>query len=347
MSLEKLTRDLISIDSVTGDEDKIIAYIEGYLKEEGYSNNIELHDGGLVVGNSTERSVIALVGHVDTVPISGEQENINNTEIIYGRGAVDMKSGLAVMIRTIINSQDKNIIGIFYKGEEGLKEHNGLETLFPKINQKFNISLGIIFEPTNNEAQLGCQGVLNAELSIRGLEAHSARPWLGDNAVYKSIPLLEDLKNLKPDPIYVDELEYKEVVTLTTIIGGTAKNVIPGEVICGINYRFSPDKTTEDAVKNLTNLLSGYGDLLIHDFAESAHPNRKDEIVQKFINITGVKVEPKQAWTDVARFTSAGIPALNFGPGNPDLAHKANEHLAIEDINECFSLVEQFLKEEA
>ena len=346
MSLEKLTRDLISIDSVTGNEDKILKFIEGYLIDEGYSNNIELHDGGLVVGNIIEESVVALIGHVDTVPISNEQENIESSEIIYGRGAVDMKSGLAVMIKAIIDFQDKNLIGIFYKGEEGLKEHNGLETLFPEITKKFNISLGIVFEPTNNEVQLGCQGVLNADLSINGLEAHSARPWLGDNAVYKSIPLLEYLNNLKPVPIQVDELEYKEVVNVTTIRGGTAKNIIPGEVICGINYRFSPDKTTEDAVENLTNLLSGYGDLLIHDIAESAHPNRKDETVQKFINIIGVKVEPKQGWTDVARFTSSGIPALNFGPGNPDLAHKPNEQVETDDINECLKLVEQFIIEE-
>ena len=346
MSLEKLTRDLISIDSVTGNENEILEFIKGYIIDEGYSNNIELYDGGLVVGNSIEDSVVALVGHVDTVPISDEQENIDSSEIIYGRGAVDMKSGLAVMIKAIIDFQDKNIIGIFYKGEEGLKEHNGLETLFPEITNKYNISLGIVFEPTNNEAQLGCQGVLNAELSIQGLEAHSARPWLGDNAVYKLIPLLEYLNNLKPEPIHVDELEYKEVVSVTTITGGRAKNIIPGEVICGINYRFSPDKTTEDAVENLINLLSGYGDLLINDIAESAHPHRKDETVEKFINVTGVKVEPKQAWTDVARFTSSGIPALNFGPGNPDLAHKANEQVAKDDINECFTLIEQFIKEE-
>ena len=346
MSLDKLTRDLIAIDSVTGNEDKILKFIEGYLIDEGYSNNIELHDGGLVVGNIIKDSVVALIGHVDTVPISNEQENIESSEIIYGRGAVDMKSGLAVMIKAIINFQDKNIIGIFYKGEEGLKEHNGLETLFPEITKKYNISLGIVFEPTNNEVQLGCQGVLNAELSINGLEAHSARPWLGNNAVYKLIPLLEYLNDLKPVPIQVDELEYKEVVNVTTIRGGTAKNIIPGEVICGINYRFSPDKTTEDAVENLTNILSGYGDLLIHDIAESAHPNRKDETVQKFINITGVKVEPKQGWTDVARFTSSGIPALNFGPGNPDLAHKPNERVETDDINECLKLVEQFIIEE-
>lgn len=346
MSLDKLTRDLISIDSVTGNEDKILEFIKGYLIDEGYSNNIELYNGGLVVGNSIENSVVALVGHVDTVPISVEQENVESSDIIYGRGAVDMKSGLAVMIKAIIDFQDKNIIGIFYKGEEGLKEHNGLETLFPEITEKFNISLGIVFEPTNNEVQLGCQGVLNAELSINGLEAHSARPWLGDNAVYKSIPLLEHLNNLKPEPIQVDELEYREVVSVTTIKGGTAKNIIPGEVICGINYRFSPNKTTEDAVENLTNLLSGYGDLSIQDIAESAHPHRKDETVQKFINVTGVNVEPKQAWTDVARFTSSGIPALNFGPGNPDLAHKHNEQVATDDINKCFTLVEQFIIEE-
>ena len=345
MSLEKLTKDLISIDSVTGSEDQILKFIENYLKDKGYSNNIKVHDGGLVAGNSSESSVVALVGHIDTVPISDEQENINSSEVIYGRGAVDMKSGLAVMIKTLIDFQDKDIIGIFYKGEEGLKEHNGLVTLFPEITRKFNVSLGIIFEPTNNEAQLGCQGVVNAELSIRGVEAHSARPWLGDNAVYKTVPLLEDLNNLEPESIYVDELEYKEVVSVTNIRGGTAKNVIPGEVICGINYRFAPDKTIKDAVGKLTNLLSDYGDLSIIDTAESAHPNKSDETVMKFIDSTDVKVEPKQAWTDVARFTASGIPALNFGPGNPELAHKANEHVKTEDLNSGFSLIQQFIKE--
>lgn len=346
MSLDNLTRDLIAIDSVTGNEDEVLKFIESYLRLEGYVNSIESYDGGMIVGRSTKDSVVALVGHVDTVPISKNQEIAENSEAIYGRGAVDMKSGLAVMIKTMIDFQNQDIVGIFYKGEEGAKEQNGLETLFPEINRKFDISLGIILEPTDNEVQLGCQGVVNAELKIEGTEAHSARPWLGKNAIYKTIPLLENLKELSPESILVDELDYKEVVSVTTISGGIAKNVIPGEVVCGINYRFAPDKTIKDAVRKLTNLLTDYGELSIHDVAESAHPNKENKTVQKFIKITEACVQPKQAWTDIARFTNSGIPALNFGPGNQDLAHKKNEHVIVSDINKSYSLIKRFFMDQ-
>ena len=344
MSLDNLTRELISIDSVTGKEDSIIQFIHNYLKKEGYKKDLTLYDGGLIAGDENKEPVIALVGHVDTVPISNKQKTSNESNMLYGRGAVDMKSGLSVMIKTLINYQEKNIIGVFYKGEEGLKEHNGLETLFPQIRNKFSISFGIIFEPTNNEVQLGCQGVINAELKIKGVEAHSARPWLGENAIYKSIPVLEKLRDLNVDSIFVDDLEYKEVVNVTTINGGNAKNVIPGELTCGVNYRFSPDKKNKDAIKSLTDLLSEFGELLILDIAESAYPNKDHESVQKFINLTGVNVEPKQAWTDIARFTQAGIAAVNFGPGDPEFAHKADENISVSDINNCYSLVENFIQ---
>ncbi len=344
MSLGNLTKDLISIDSVTGNEDAILEYIKDYLKKSGYSKNISLYEGGLVAGDNDESSVIAFVGHVDTVPISTNQVSLDESDILYGRGTVDMKSGIAVMIESLINFQEKNIIGVFYKGEEGLKEHNGLETLFPELNSKFNISFGIIFEPTNNDVELGCQGVVNATLRIIGEEAHSARPWLGHNAIYKSIPVLEKLNDLTPEPILVDELEYREVISATTISGGNAKNVIPGEVVLNINYRFSPDKTNDEAVTKLKHLLSNFGELTITDIAESAYPHKNDDNVQKFIDLTGSKVEPKQAWTDVARFTSEGVPAINFGPGNPELAHKADEKIPLSDIEDCYELIKKYIQ---
>ncbi len=344
MSLGNLTRDLISIDSVTGNEDAILEYIDDYLKKSGYIKKITLHEGGLVAGDHDGSAVVALVGHVDTVPISNNQVSLDESNAIYGRGAVDMKSGIAVMIECLINFQEKNIVGVFYKGEEGLKEHNGLETLFPVLNENFDISFGIIFEPTNNEVQLGCQGVVNAALRIIGEEAHSARPWLGDNAIYKSIPVLEKLNELAPEPVLVDELEYKEVINATTISGGNAKNVIPGEVLFNINYRFSPDKTNDDAVESLNKFFSPFGELTITDVAESAYPHKNDDNIQKFIDFTSTNVEPKQAWTDVARFTSEGIPAINFGPGDPELAHKANENVPLTDIEDCYELIKKYLQ---
>jgi len=345
LNLDNLTRDLIAIDSVTGNEDEVLKFIENYLRIEGYTHSIKSHNGGLIVGGDTKDSVVALVGHVDTVPKSKYQENLENSKAIYGRGAVDMKSGLSVIIQTLLDFQDHDIVGIFYKGEEGAKEKNGLETLFPEITRKFKISLGIIFEPTDNEVQLGCLGVINAELKLEGIEAHSARPWLGENAIYKTIPLLENLKKLSPESILVDELDYKEVVSVTTIYGGIAKNVIPGEVVCGINYRFAPDKTPKDAVAKITKLLSDYGELTIQDIAESAHPNKRNSTVQNFIKATDAIIQPKQAWTDIARFTNSGIPAVNFGPGSPNLAHKKNEHVITSDINKCYVSIKRFFLE--
>ena len=171
MKLEQLTETLIDIESVTGNEQEILTFIEDYLIKNKFTGEIIKNDGGLIAYHSKSNSKVALVGHVDTVPIVDDQERLSDSEKISGRGAVDMKSGIAVMINTLLDEKS-NEVGIFYTAEEGPIKENGLEILMPTLLSEFNIEFAIIMEPTNLECQLGCLGTLNAELIINGKSSH-------------------------------------------------------------------------------------------------------------------------------------------------------------------------------
>ena len=184
MSLDKLTRELIAIQSVTGNEVKILDFIERELSNSGFSGTILRNEGGIIAYYPSSKSSIALVGHVDTVPIDESQVIVDDDSKIYGRGSVDMKSGVAVMLK-IMSNNFENVAAIFYTSEEGPMVDNGLEILMPILQKDFNLEFAIILEPTNGEVQLGCLGSVNADLQINGKSAHSARPWMGENPIFK------------------------------------------------------------------------------------------------------------------------------------------------------------------
>ena len=184
MKLDKLTHELIAIESVTGDENKILDYIEQYLASSEFSGEIIRNNGGIIAYHPSSSSSTALVGHVDTVPIDNNQVFQEDLSKVYGRGSVDMKSGLAVMLEVLTNNF-KDVVAVFYTAEEGPMADNGLEILMPILNRDFNLEFAIILEPTDGEVQLGCLGSVNADLQINGKSAHSARPWMGENPILK------------------------------------------------------------------------------------------------------------------------------------------------------------------
>ena len=235
MKLEQLTETLIDIESVTGNEQEILTFIEDYLIKNKFTGEIIKNDGGLIAYHSKSNSKVALVGHVDTVPIVDDQERLSDSEKISGRGAVDMKSGIAVMINTLLDEKS-NEVGIFYTAEEGPIKENGLEILMPTLLSEFNIEFAIIMEPTNLECQLGCLGTLNAELTINGKSSHSARPWIGDNPILKMNELLVFLKENEVKEHKIEGLDFKEVISATKIKGGIANNVLPSDIKLNINY---------------------------------------------------------------------------------------------------------------
>ena len=343
MKLDKLTQELIVIESVTGDENKILDFIEEYLQNSEFSGEIIRNNGGIIAYYPSSESSIALVGHVDTVPIDPNQVFINDTSKIYGRGSVDMKSGIAVMLE-VLTKNFKDVLAVFYTAEEGPMVNNGLELLMPILKNDFNLEFAVILEPTNGEVQLGCLGSANADLQINGKSAHSARPWMGENPIFKLSEVINFIHNNEIEEHSIDGLLFKQIITATTISGGSANNVIPSYVNLNINYRFLPTQNEVEAAQFLTDTFSKYGDIKIKNTSNGALPNLQSQKVKDFISITGTEVTPKQAWTDIARFTKENIPAVNYGPGNPLLAHSPDEFVNTNQIVESYELIVKYLK---
>jgi succinyl-diaminopimelate desuccinylase len=343
LKLDKLTQELIDIESVTGDENIILDFIEEYLQNSEFSGEIIRNNGGIIAYYPSSESSIALVGHVDTVPIDPNQVFINDTSKIYGRGSVDMKSGIAVMLE-VLTKNFKDVLAVFYTAEEGPMVNNGLELLMPILKNDFNLEFAVILEPTNGEVQLGCLGSANADLQINGKSAHSARPWMGENPIFKLSEVINFIHNNEIEEHSIDGLLFKQIITATTISGGSANNVIPSYVNLNINFRFLPTQNEVEAAKFLIDTFSKYGDIKIKNTSNGALPNLQSQNVKDFISITGAEVTPKQAWTDIARFTKENIPAVNYGPGNPLLAHSPDEFVNTNQIVESYELIVKYLK---
>ena len=343
MNLEKLTKELIDIESVTGNENAVLDFIEQFLLTSEFSGELIRNEGGIIAYHPSSVSNIALVGHVDTVPIDDQQVYLKDDSKIYGRGSVDMKSGIAVLLE-IMNSNFKNVSGVFYTAEEGPMVNNGLELLMPIIKDNFDLEFAIILEPTNGEVQLGCLGSVNADLQINGKSAHSARPWMGENPILKLSDVINYLEENEIQESVIDGLTFKQIITATTISGGTANNVIPSQVNLNINYRFLPTQSENEAAEFIIETFSKYGVIKIKNTSNGALPNLELQKVKEFISISGAEVTPKQAWTDIARFSAEGIAAVNFGPGDPLLAHSPDEFVNTNQIVESYESIVKYLK---
>lgn len=343
MNLDKLTEELIAIESVTGEENKILDFIEQYLHSSEFTGELIRNKGGIIAHHPSEASKIALVGHVDTVPIDLNQLQINDSNKIYGRGSVDMKSGIAVMLE-ILAKNYQNVVAVFYTAEEGPMVNNGLEVLMPILKKDFKIDFAVILEPTNSEVQLGCLGSVNADLQINGKSSHSARPWMGENPILKLSEVINFIQNNEIEEHIIEGLIYKQIITVTTISGGSANNVIPSHINLNVNFRFLPTQNEVEAAQFITNTFSKYGDITIKNTSNGALPNLQSQIVKDFINITGAEVTPKQAWTDIARFSYENIPAVNYGPGNPLLAHSPDEFVNTSQIVESYESIVKYLE---
>tara|TARA_B100000902_G_scaffold209810_2_gene199641 strand:+ start:465 stop:1499 length:1035 start_codon:yes stop_codon:yes gene_type:complete len=343
LNLEKLTKELIDIESVTGNENAVLDFIEQFLLTSEFSGELIRNEGGIIAYHPSSVSNIALVGHVDTVPIDDQQVYLKDDSKIYGRGSVDMKSGIAVLLE-IMNSNFKNVSGVFYTAEEGPMVNNGLELLMPIIKDNFDLEFAIILEPTNGEVQLGCLGSVNADLQINGKSAHSARPWMGENPILKLSDVINYIEENEIQESVIDGLTFKQIITATTISGGTANNVIPSQVNLNINYRFLPTQSENEAAEFIIETFSKYGVIKIKNTSNGALPNLELQKVKEFISISGAEVTPKQAWTDIARFSAEGIAAVNFGPGDPLLAHSPDEFVNTNQIVESYESIVKYLK---
>lgn len=350
-ALAGLLQTLIDIPSVTGDEARIADFVAGRLAARATGET--LRSGNAVVwrGPARGRPLVVLAGHLDTVPPNGNATSRREGDRIYGLGATDMKGGDAVLL-ALVETLDPaalrfDLAAVFYDAEEGPAAGNGLARLIGEMPWLRDARLAVLLEPTDGAVEMGCSGMVNLEVTVRGKAAHSARPWAGINAVERAAPWLAGIVRHPVTPVAVQGIEYRETLAVTTLRAGRARNVVPDELVANLNYRFPPDRTLADAEATLRHLVPGDFEFRIVDQAEPGLVCLDRPEVRGFVERFGARVAAKQGWTDVARFTSAGIPAFNFGPGIPELCHQAGEYCPVPNLGTAYEWLAAYLREEA
>jgi len=332
-----LTRAVCDIPSVSDDEKALADVIEAAVRA---CEHLEvLRDGDVIVartnGGKAQRVVIA--GHIDTVPINGNVPTrdieIDGEPYIWGRGTVDMKSGLAVQLKLAAELADPrvDITWMWYDHEEVDAARNGLNRLAQSRPDLFAGDFAILGEPSNGAVEGGCNGTMRAVVRTHGVRAHSARAWVGENAIHAAAPVLLRLEEYRPREVEVEGLVYREGLNAVRITGGVAGNVIPDLCEVEVNYRFAPNRTVEQAAEHLRMVFEGF-EIEITDAAAGARPGLDAPLAQEFLAAVKAQAQPKYGWTDVARFSALGIPAVNYGPGDPLLAHHDEERVPIAQI---------------
>ncbi|MBA3528896.1 MAG: succinyl-diaminopimelate desuccinylase [Propionibacteriaceae bacterium] len=335
-----LLRQLVDIESVSGDEAKIATEIESALTP--YTHLEVVRDQNVVIARTqlgrADRVVIA--GHIDTVPIADNVPSRTTGEgrdtVVWGRGACDMKGGVAVQlsVAAALTNPRRDVTWIFYDNEEVEEELNGLGRIARERPELLTGSFAVLCEPSNAGIEGGCQGTMRAEIELKGVAAHSARAWKGHNAIHDAGEVLQRLSVYEPQKVDVDGLVYREGLNAVAITGGIAGNIIPDRCTVVLNYRFAPDKSTEAATAHLRDVFSGY-DVRVTDVAPGARPGLDLPAAAEFVAAVGVQVSAKFGWTDVARFSARGVPAVNFGPGDPSKAHADDEFCPAVDVWSC------------
>lgn len=335
----ELTRQFVDIASVSGGEAALADAIEAVLRPLPHLE--VLRDGDAVVARTNlgraQRVVIA--GHIDTVPINGNVparlEQTAEGEVLWGRGTVDMKGGCAVALALAVELTAPlvDVTWVWYDNEEVDSSLNGLGRIARERPELLAADFAILGEPSGAEVEGGCNGTIRVDVTTRGRRAHSARAWLGENAIHAAAPVLERLAAYTPREVEVDGLVYRESLSAVRISGGVAGNVIPDECTVHVNYRFAPSVSGAEALIHLQELFAGLPvEIAVADLAEGARPGLDAPLAQRFVEAVGGQARPKYGWTDVARFSALGIPAVNYGPGDPGLAHADDERVPVEQI---------------
>ena len=336
MDAAALTVALCDIESVSGDERRLAEAIELVLREVPHLTVDR--DGDAVVARTnlgrSERVVVA--GHIDTVPLGDNLPCRVVDGRIHGCGTTDMKSGVAVQLRLAkhLAEPNRDVTYVFYDHEEVEADKNGLGRVARNHPDWLAGDFAVLMEPTNATVEGGCQGTVRADVVLHGHRSHSARSWMGNNAIHAAGDLLQRLATYQAAEVEIDGLTYREGMNAVGITGGVAGNVIPDECRVTVNYRFAPDKSEDQAADVVRRVLSGF-EVEISDSAPGALPGLSHPAAAEFVAMVGREPLPKFGWTDVARFSALGVPAVNYGPGDPSVAHQREEYCDIAPILEC------------
>jgi succinyl-diaminopimelate desuccinylase len=328
-----LTAALVDVYSESGHETRLADSVEQALRS---VPGLEvLRDGDAVVARTAlgRPQRVVLGGHLDTVPPAGNLPAHLDEQFLHGLGSVDMKGGVAVMLRLAATLPDPvhDLTFVFYDGEEVEAERNGMLRLSRSHRDWLQGDFAVLLEPTAGVVEGGCQGSLRVEVRVPGVRAHAARSWLGDNAIHRAGEVLQRLRAYTPREPVVDGLAYREGLNAVGIRGGVAGNVIPDEAVVTVNHRFAPDRSEGEALTHVREVFSGY-EVVVTDSAPGARPGLDQPLARRLLEAVGGQPRAKLGWTDVARFAALGIPAVNYGPGDPSLSHTPGEQVPLDQL---------------
>ncbi|MBG0561735.1 succinyl-diaminopimelate desuccinylase [Actinoplanes aureus] len=330
-----LTRALVDIESVSRDEKVIADCVEDVLRKAGHLSVRRLGNTVMARTKLGRAQRVVLAGHLDTVPVNDNLPSTVVDDLIYGCGTSDMKSGVALALHLAVTLPDPryDLTYLFYEAEEIESEYNGLNLVAEAHPKWLQADLAVLLEPTYGLVEAGCQGTMRVRVHTRGRRAHTARAWRGVNAIHAMGAVLRRLEDYHPRTVTIDGCTYREGLSAVRIGGGIAGNVVPDECSIDVNLRFAPDRSEKQALEHLQEVFDGY-ELEVTDSAPGALPGLSAAPAREFLAAIGLEPAGKLGWTDVARFAALGIPALNYGPGDPALAHAPDEHVEIGKIRD-------------
>ena len=354
-----LTTDLVNIPSVSGNEAALASAIFDELSKCDWLEVHRFKNSVVAKTNLGKGSRVIVAGHIDTVPVADNETavfvssgqglpsdgTIVPEDVVFGLGSCDMKGGVAVALRAAVSIENPqfDVTYIFYECEEVDSERNGLTLIAAEHSEWLTADIAVLLEPSNANIEAGCQGTLRAKISTTGTRAHSARSWLGDNAIHNLGDILARLNAYEPAKVMIDGLEYREGLNAVQVTGGIAGNVIPDSATVDVNYRYAPSTSGKQAEAHIREVFDGFLVEFV-DNVSGAMPGLDRPALADLVSRVGGKVAPKFGWTDVARFSAMGVPAVNLGPGDPGLAHSRNEHVSVAQLKQCEETVFDWLK---
>ncbi len=343
--LLKLTAELVDIPSVSHHEGAVTDYLQAVLEPVPWLSVTRVGEN-LVARTALGRSSrMILAGHTDTVPPNGNERARIDGDVLWGLGACDMKGGVAVLaaLATTVAEPAVEVTYVFYECEEVDSAFNGIERLFGERPDLLEGDAALLAEPSSARVEAGCQGTMRVEVTMTGERAHTARAWLGRNAIHRLAPLLASVTAYEGRQVTIDGCHFREALQVVRIGGGVANNVVPDRATVTLNHRFAPDRTPEEAEAHVRSVVGEVDEFEVTDMAVGALPALGHPLLQAVLTASGGQAYGKLGWTDVARFASRGVPATNFGPGDPSLAHSAGERVTRSDLETVYGVLRTVL----
>ena len=344
--LLKLTAELVDTPSVSHHEGAVTDHLQAMLEPVPWLSVTRVGEN-LVARTSLGRSSrMILAGHTDTVPPNGNERARIDGDVLWGLGACDMKGGVAVLaaLATTVAEPAVEVTYVFYECEEVDSAFNGIERLFGERPDLLEADAALLAEPSSARVEAGCQGTMRVEVTMTGERAHTARAWLGRNAIHRLAPLLASVAAYEGRQVTIDGCHFREALQVVRIGGGVANNVVPDRATVTLNHRFAPDRTPEEAEAHVRSVVGEVDGFEVTDMAVAALPALGHPLLQAVLTASGGRAYGKLGWTDVARFASRGVPATNFGPGDPSLAHSAGERVTRSDLETVYGVLRTVLE---